>query len=306
MYEFRDKLIYYHFLANGNGKNFINYVKNDVTLFNAVKEKLMTNEITYFVRESYDNDNTELGPNVNTSFKKNNISEDLLIKGIKVITIFDKEYPNRLLNIYAPPLVFYCKGNIATLNQPSLAIVGTREPTSYALPVLKKIIPKLIENNLVIVSGLAKGVDSIAHQLCLNKKNSTIAVLGGGFFHIYPRENIILSIEIERNQLLVTEYPPFVYPAKWRFPERNRIISGLSNGVLVVEAKERSGSLITAQIALDQGKEVFAIPGSIMESRSSGCNKLIQQGAKLVYSAEDIIEEMKYVYNNNNLSNYFY
>ncbi|MDF2945964.1 MAG: protecting protein DprA [Bacillales bacterium] len=302
MYEFKDKLIYYNFLANGNNGKFINYVKNDVKLFNAVKEKLKTTEITHFVRES---DNNDLDIKLNPNFKKTNIYDDLHIKGIKVITIFDKEYPDSLLNIFAPPLVFYCKGNITSLNQPSLAIVGTREPTSYALPVLKKIIPKLIENNFVIVSGLAKGVDSISHQLCLHKKNSTIAVLGGGFFHIYPRENIILSVEMERNQLLVSEYPPFVYPAKWRFPERNRIISGLSMGVLVVEAKERSGSLITAQIALDQGKEVFAIPGSIIETKSTGCNKLIQQGAKLVYNAEDIIEEMKYVYNNNNLSNYF-
>jgi DNA processing protein len=302
MYEFKDKLIYYNFLANGNNGKFINYVKNDVKLFNAVKEKLKTTEITHFVRES---DNNDLDIKLNPNFKKTNIYDDLHIKGIKVITIFDKEYPDSLLNIFAPPLVFYCKGNITSLNQPSLAIVGTREPTSYALPVLKKIIPKLIENNFVIVSGLAKGVDSIAHQLCLHKKNSTIAVLGGGFFHIYPRENIILSVEMERNQLLVSEYPPFVYPAKWRFPERNRIISGLTMGVLVVEAKERSGSLITAQIALDQGKEVFAIPGSIIETKSTGCNKLIQQGAKLVYNAEDIIEEMKYVYNNNNLSNYF-
>lgn len=212
--------------------------------------------------------------------------------GIHYLTYFDAEYPELLREIYNPPLVLFYKGNLEILTKKALAIVGARDANHYGRQVLNKIIPPIIEKKIVIVSGLAKGIDTFAHVETVRNDGRTIAVLGGGFFHIYPKENETLAKQIAKEHLLISEYPPIEKPAKWKFPMRNRIISGLTQGTLVVQAKERSGSLITADFALEQGREVFAIPGNISDLLSAGTNDLIQQGAKLVMHAEHIIEEL--------------
>lgn len=222
----------------------------------------------------------------------NNLEQLYKSHGIGYLTYFDAEYPDLLREIYNPPLILFYKGNIKLLTQKALAIVGARDANYYGRQVLNKIIPPLIEKEMVIVSGLAKGIDTFAHMATIENRGQTIAVLGGGFFHIYPKENDSLAKEIALRHLLLSEYPPIERPAKWKFPMRNRIISGLTQGTLVVQAKERSGSLITADFALEQGREVFAIPGNITDVLSGGTNDLIQQGAKLVMNANHIIEEL--------------
>lgn len=209
------------------------------------------------------------------------------------ITRFDETYPNILKEIFDPPWVLFYKGNLNVLHEPrSLAVVGTRQPTKEALPVMQHLLLPLIKEGWCLISGLAYGVDAIGHRLALKEKGSTIAVLGSGLAAIYPKEHVGLANEIAKENLLLSEFLPKQRAAKWQFPLRNRIISGLTRGTLVVEAKERSGSLITADQALEQGREVFAIPGSILSENSKGTNYLIQQGAKLVASSEDIKNEL--------------
>lgn len=214
-------------------------------------------------------------------------------KNIHVITIFDDAYPALLKQIFDPPWVLYAKGDISLLNTKKLiSVVGTRLATEYGFKSLQKLIPPLIENEWCVVSGLAEGIDTIAHKLTIANGGKTIAVIGSGFYHIYPKSNQQLVECVEIDHLLLSEYPPTTKPQRWHFPMRNRIISGLSAGTIVIEAKERSGSLITADQALQQGREVFAVPGSILDEKCTGTNRLIQQGAKLVISHEDIFEEL--------------
>ncbi len=225
------------------------------------------------------------------------ISTDALIdkynkEQVHLLTIFDNEYPAYLSKIYDPPWVLYLKGKKSLLKSNCISVVGTRNPSQYGNEVIKAILPLLIKNNWTIVSGLAIGIDTEAHKIAINEKGNTIAVLGSGVNRIYPVSNQSLASEMATTQLLLSEFPPHRKAEKWHFPLRNRIISGLSKGTLIIEAKERSGSLITAEQALEQGRDVFAVPGSIFEARSQGTNRLIQQGAKLVLSAMDIIEEI--------------
>lgn len=209
-----------------------------------------------------------------------------------VITIKDENYPKLLKYINDPPLVLYAKGKLEFLShQPAISIVGTRMPSNEGKHKTEKIVQPLIERDFMIVSGMAKGIDRFAHEAALKYNGKTIAVLGAGFQHIYPKQNRQLFEEIVKKGLLLSEYPPHIPPAKYQFPERNRIISGLSYGTLVVEAMERSGTLITVGQALDQGREVFAMPGSILDPKTKGCHQLIQDGAKLVYEAKDILED---------------
>lgn len=220
------------------------------------------------------------------------ILQEMKKQKIVPITYFDESYPPLLKEIFDPPWVLYCKGNIHLLLEDNLlAIVGTRNPTPYSKQCLLKLIPPLIKENFTIVSGLALGVDSLAHKLTIMANGKTIGVLGSGFYHMYPSKNKKLFEYMFQKHCIITEYPAHVRPQKWHFPERNRIISGLSKGVLLIEAKEKSGSLITADQALEQGREVFAIPGSILNEFSLGTNKLIQSGAKLVIDVEDILVE---------------
>ncbi|WP_042348936.1 DNA-processing protein DprA [Bacillus massiliigorillae] len=214
---------------------------------------------------------------------------------IIILTIFNDDYPERLKHIYNPPWVLYMKGNRNLLYQERiLAIVGARKPSQYGLDAMISIIPRLINAGYVIVSGLASGIDTGAHQSAIQSKGNTIAVLGGGLYHIYPRGNTSLAMKMMKEQLVLTETPPMQKSEPWMFPLRNRIISGLSDGVFIIEAKERSGSLITASQALEQGREVFALPGNINSKLSIGTNKLIQEGAKLVLTDADIINELPY------------
>lgn len=212
-------------------------------------------------------------------------------RNIRMIGIYEDVYPPLLRYTDDPPLMIYAAGRIELLQaKKSLSVVGTRYPSREAEQVTRRLIAPLIQSGWTIVSGMAAGVDGIAHRLALNGK--TIAVLGSGLLSPYPRQHLELYRELFKRQLVISEYPPLSGPERWRFPERNRIISGLTLGTLVIEAKERSGSLITADQALEQGREVFAAPGSILKLNSVGTNRLIQQGAKLVISAEDILEEL--------------
>lgn len=213
--------------------------------------------------------------------------------GIHTLTIFDDKYPPLLREIYDPPLVLYTKGNTQLMKKRCLGVVGTRNMTPNGHFSVLKLLPPLIKHGFVTVSGLAKGIDTLAHQITVKNQGCTIAVLGGGIMKIYPKENQELAELLSETQLLISEYPPFTSPKKWHFPKRNRIISGLSEGVIIIEAKEKSGSLITADQALEQGREVFSVPGSILEPTAAGTNSLIQQGAKLVLSHQDILNELR-------------
>ena len=211
---------------------------------------------------------------------------------INVVTIVDEEYPVLLDNIYQPPFVLYCKGNLELLSATSVAVVGTRNPTNYGIQATTQIVKELVSRKYVIVSGLARGIDIVAHRQAIKNSGYTIAVLGSGFMYLYPKEHTQIADFIGKNHLLISEYPPYTKPQKHQFPERNRIISGISQGTVVVEAKEKSGSLITADLALQEGREVFAVPGSIFSPFSEGTNSLIQQGAKLIMNINDIVSEL--------------
>ncbi|MGW8425593.1 DNA-processing protein DprA [Peribacillus simplex] len=211
---------------------------------------------------------------------------------IHCLTIFDDEYPFLLKQIFDPPWVLYYKGDKKLLTRKNtLGVVGTRKPTSYGLEALKSILLPLVKKKFVIISGVAAGIDAESHKITLREGGDTIGVLGGGLMQIYPKFNVTLAEEIINKGLLISETPPEMKAEPWMFPLRNRIISGLSQGVFVVEAKERSGSLITAQAALEHGREVFALPGNVTSPESLGTNQLISDGAKLVLSYRQIEEE---------------
>src|SRR3989344_2604420 len=219
--------------------------------------------------------------------------EEISEKGIKWKTIFDEDYPKLLKEIYDPPLVFYYKGEILPEDSKALAVVGTRKITGYGKLVTEKFTSELVTFGFTIVSGLARGVDSAAHWAAVNGKGRTIAVLGGGLNKIFPPENERLAKEIENGfGAVISEFPPDYPSVPGNFPARNRIISGLSLGVLVTEAAVDSGSLITARFALEQGREVFAVPGPVTSDLSKGPIDLIKEGAALVSEAGEILEEL--------------
>ena len=205
-------------------------------------------------------------------------------------SILDTIYPMELKEIYNPPTLIFYQGNLELLDLPKLAVVGTRKASTYGIQSIQKIINEL-KNRFVIVSGLARGIDTAAHIASLKNGGQTIAVIGTGLDQSYPRENRELQNYLAKNQLLLSEYEPESKPLKYHFPERNRLIAGLSRAVLVAEAKMRSGSLITCERALEEGRDIFAIPGSILDGKSDGCHHLIQEGAKCVTSGFDILSE---------------
>lgn len=226
--------------------------------------------------------------------KKTLDEELLLIEKYKInfLTLLDSAYPQDLKEIYAPPTVLFCKGATFENFDRNIAIVGSRKSNVYAKDVIYKLVPDLIANGYKIVSGGATGVDSIAHQATLNFKGKTIVVLGSGLKYSYPSENKDLFRQVVQNDgMLLSPFSFQTLPDKGNFPARNRIIAGLSSGCLVVQAAQKSGALITAQFALEQGRQVFAIPGSVNDDLSVGCHELIKQGAKLVTSVDDILEE---------------
>lgn len=209
----------------------------------------------------------------------------------ELVTLEDVRYPALLKEIYDPPLLLYVKGDPNLLAKPQLAMIGSRNPSITGKETAEQFAAELASAGWIITSGLALGIDSASHRGAL-KTGKTIAVMGSGLKHIYPRSNQTLSKKIIENGALVTEFPHDTLPKSFHFPMRNRIISGLSKGVLVVEAALQSGSLITARLALEQNRDVFAIPGSIHNLQARGCHQLLRQGAKLVENISDIVEEM--------------
>lgn len=211
---------------------------------------------------------------------------------IDIIGFEDKEYPDLLKEIYNPPLNLYIRGNRNILNDVNIAIIGCRDASRYGEDVAVKFAFDLSKKNINIVSGLARGIDSFAHIGAIKAEGKTIAVLGNGLDIIYPSENKYLAKKIlDLDGAIISEYPLGTKPDKTNFPARNRIISGLSNGVLVVEAKEKSGTLITVDFALEQGRDVFVVPGNINSENSIGTNRLIAEGARLVTNSQDISDE---------------
>lgn len=215
-------------------------------------------------------------------------------EAIEVITIWDSNYPNLLREIYDPPVILFVKGSLKEFDNLCFAVVGSRKVTDYGRRVTEKFSYELASLGITIVSGMARGVDSLAHRSALKADGRTVAVLGSGLLRIYPPENRALAEEIAERGALISEFFPEEPPKRENFPRRNRIISGMSIGVLVTEASLKSGALITATYALEQGREVFAVPGNINSENSQGTNSLIKRGAKLVQSVEDILEEIKY------------
>jgi len=212
--------------------------------------------------------------------------------GVKVLTCHDPAYPSRLKEIYDYPPLLYVRGSLLPQDEWCLAVVGTRQATVYGRQVTEEIVADLARSKITIVSGLARGIDSIAHRTALEAGGRSIAVFACGLDIVYPSENANLARSIIQQGALISEYPLGIRPRADNFPRRNRIMSGLSLGVLVVEANETSGAMITAHLAVEQNREVFAVPGSILSSASRGTNHLIQEGAKLVRSYTDILEEL--------------
>lgn len=213
--------------------------------------------------------------------------------GCQLLNWDDPEYPRRLLEIYDPPPLLYVRGDAAALNRHSISMVGTRRPTPYGNQVAERLGRELAERGLTIVSGMARGIDSSAHQgACKASNGATVGVLGTGVDVIYPKENRKLFAEVEKRGALISEFPLGSHPAPENFPIRNRIVAGMSLGVVVVQGAQYSGSLITARLGMEFGREVFGVPGNITSDISFAPNQLIKQGAKLVTSWQDVVEEL--------------
>lgn len=213
--------------------------------------------------------------------------------GATILTMGDSRYPPLLREIHAPPPVLFVKGACDALCGPCVAVVGSRRSTSYGRQAARMLAAGLVERGFTVVSGMARGIDGAAHGAALEKGGKTVAALGCGVDVVYPPEHRGLYEAVERTGALVSEFPMGAAPDPHHFPQRNRVISGLSLGVVVVEADLKSGALLTAQHALEQGREVFAVPGPITSERSRGTNRLIQEGAKLVQTAGDVVEEFQ-------------
>ena len=213
-----------------------------------------------------------------------------------LITISDQFYPPLLKQITDPPCVLFSKGNKALLLQPAVAIVGSRFASFSGLQVTKQLTEQLCKQQLMICSGMAAGIDGAAHNAALDVNGATVAVWGTGIETVYPRNHKNLATRIQQNGCIISEFWPDAPPLARNFPRRNRIISGIAMGTLVIEAKRKSGSLITARLAMEQGREVFAVPGSVLAEHSQGCHDLIKNGAKLTETAVDIIEELDAIY----------
>lgn len=212
--------------------------------------------------------------------------------GHHIISLDSIDYPSYLREIASPPIVLYVKGQLACLQLPQIAVVGTRHPSFSGQETAFNLGYQLAKAGIVVTSGLARGIDSHGHRGALKADGHTIAVLGSGIDYIYPKENVNLAQTIAEQGAIVSEFPPNTPPLPKHFPQRNRVISGLSRGVVVIEAALKSGSLVTARLANEQGREVFAVPGSIYNVVTQGCHALIQQGAKLITCLQDILDEL--------------
>ncbi|HGD2568017.1 TPA: DNA-processing protein DprA [Streptococcus agalactiae] len=265
-------------LTNLNINNIINYLKKNSLTSLSVRNMAVVSKCknpTFFIENYKQLDLKKL----RQEFKK-----------FPVLSILDSNYPLELKEIYNPPVLLFYQGNIELLSKPKLAVVGARQASQIGCQSVKKII-KETNNQFVIVSGLARGIDTAAHVSALKNGDSSIAVIGSGLDVYYPTENKKLQEYMSYNHLVLSEYFTGEQPLKFHFPERNRIIAGLCQGIVVAEAKMRSGSLITCERALEEGREVFAIPGNIIDGKSDGCHHLIQEGAKCIISGKDILSE---------------
>jgi DNA processing protein len=213
-------------------------------------------------------------------------------EGCRLLIRGNPDYPGLLEEIYDPPLIIYARGRMEAFEKPCISVVGTRKPTIYGLHIAQGIAADLSSRNISIVSGLARGIDGAAHRGCIESNGTTVAVLGCGIDIVYPREHRQLAQEIIDKGLILSEFPPGTPPVPQNFPLRNRIISGLALGTLIIEASENSGSLITARLALEQNREIFATPGNLTSPQSYGPNFLIKQGAKLIQTWRDVVEEL--------------
>lgn len=227
---------------------------------------------------------------VRTQISLDEVGKRLKNLEIKYVTWDDPEYPKRILETNQPPPVLFFRGNLLSDDDWAVAVVGTRKATSYGKQVTTEMTEILAKSGVTIVSGLARGIDTVSHISALNAGGRTIAVLGSGIDQIYPPENSKLVEKIVSNGAIISDYPPGTPPDSANFPPRNRIISALSRAVIVVEAGENSGALITAAFAAEQGREVFSVPGGIYAPQSKGTNRLIQQGARLLVKATDVLE----------------
>lgn len=219
--------------------------------------------------------------------------------GIYFVSREDERYPEKLRNIYDAPFALYIKGSLPKPGQKLLAVVGARECSTYGKEMARHFARAIAAAGIPIISGLARGIDSYAHEGALNGGGITYAVMGCGIDICYPKENLNLYMEMQKRGGIISEYPPGVSPIAGNFPMRNRIISGLSDGILVIEAREKSGSLITVDLGLEQGKDIYALPGRVTDSLSLGCNNLIKMGAKLVTTPKDILEDILPGYHEN-------
>lgn len=286
-----EKLKYWIWLSRIEGLNpkllldLIQKYNNPKNLWNKTKEELISDGL----KEIYANRITDNQFRTNLDRYLKYMKEN----NIEIITIYDKEYPDKLRVIYDPPVVLYVKGNKKIINKKSIAIVGCRLSSKYGENIAKRLAYNLSLNNINVISGLARGIDSFAHKGSLMGKAETIAVVGCGLDIIYPQENKNLFNEIiQKDGLIISEYVIGTKPLAKNFPRRNRIISGLSDGVIVVEAREKSGTLITVDFALEQGKNVYVVPGNIDNVNSYGTNNLIKQGAKVVTNLQDVLEDL--------------
>ncbi|MDR0137353.1 DNA-processing protein DprA [Metabacillus idriensis] len=289
MLEIHHKIIHLSHCRGFGHMNFLNLLKDDPTLKSLYR--LTDHEIQQLFRLS-----DQTLPQFLQDFHSFNLHEVITQyseQNLHMLTLFDENYPELLREIPDPPPILFYKGDISRLKiKKMISIVGTRNPTSYGSNALRKIVNPLVKDGWTIVSGLAKGIDALAHRAALSENGNTIGVIAGGLNHFYPKENQALFEQMCNEQLVLSEHPPNIKPQKWHFPQRNRIISGLSLGTVVMQAKEKSGSLITANTALDQGRQVFAVPGSIFDDFSAGANQLIKQGAYLAEDGLDIINDL--------------
>lgn len=220
--------------------------------------------------------------------------QQIVRAGVQVLTWDDTEYPANLRETDAPPPVLYVRGQLCAEDMMAVAIVGTRRASAYGREVAHLAATEFAHNHITVISGLALGVDTVAHRAALDAGGRTIAVLGSGVDQIYPAQNHELATDIMAHGALISEYPLGTRPEANNFPPRNRIISGLSRGIVIVEASQRSGALITAEFAAEQGRDVFAVPGSILHPGSAGCNQLIRQGATPFLSVNDVLDQLNF------------
>ena len=248
-------------------------------------------EILLYFSLKYEGDFDKIYQALECKEKIDEILKEKLFNSLKskYTTIISKDYPDSLKEINCPPFVLYYHGDLELVKNKCIGVIGMRHPTIYGIDVTKTMVSKLVEENYTIVSGLALGIDAVAHKSAMNNLGKTIAILGSGIDYCYPLKNKSIYQTMKQNQLIISEYPGNLIPKKINFPRRNRIISGLSESILVTEANQRSGTMITVGHALEQGKDIYCIPSRIDDPL--GCNHLIQQGAKLVIDIVDIIND---------------